>query len=196
MPGFMDIAGGAGMGALSGGPVGAAIGGGLPLLQMLLGLGEGNAPPAPGLPSPGGFAQISPTQGQVSPGAKSAHGRTLESFYEGVEVTDEMPPPVQGVMPDIATAGAASMESPLTPTDAYATLAPPVDPTVAAMDAASGAAPIPGDLGGGGPMDMTGLEMAMLGLQLGSALFGGNQAPVPRPPSLPSSSFSPMRPMR
>lgn len=194
MSGLVDIAGGAGMGALQGGPVGAAIGGGMPLLELLLGLDGGGAPPPPGLPGGGaGAVDMNPTQTQVSPGAKSAHGRTLADFDNQVTVNAEMPQVESLPLP---------MDQPQTLEGmggAGALAAPLIDDAGLAPSGGE-APPIPPPEGGGGLGsafgEMDPLQLAMMGLTLGSGLFGGPQTPPPRPPGLPGSSFSPMRPMR
>lgn len=143
------------------------------LLQLLQGGGQ-QTPPAPGLPQmPNTLESMRPTQGSVSPGAsdgtKSAHNRSMVQADSQIEVTAPAPPPM-----------------PLLP--AQESLGPTVTGPEPTSAVGPGHGQVPDQFLGMDP-----LQLAMLGLQLGSALFQPEQGP--RPPGLPGSSMSPMRPV-
>lgn len=126
---------------------------------------------------------------ETSPGAaKSAQGRTLEDLNKNqIEL---LPPEVD--MPD--TAGLLEPEW-VSQGQNVPELAP--DPNAADKSAYMPAGPEsepPPQEGGGSEMSgLTSLELAQLGLALGSQAF--QLQPGPRPPGLPGSSFSPMKPV-
>lgn len=193
MSSLVDLAGGAGMGFLTGGPAGAAMGALGPLLQLLQGGGEA-APPPPGLPGGGaGMVDMNPTQTQVSPGAKSAHGRTLESSNDvtvtaDMPVTESLPLPMpdQSMDQSFLSQGTVPL---IEPTMGNETVYDAVAPQAPSSDGAAGG----GFLSAFGEMDP--LELATMGLSLGSMLFANQGPPAPRPPGLPGSSMAPMRPV-
>lgn len=151
------------------------------LISAVAGMAQSAMSPRPSqgfaeLPDWAGFEGMEPKFNMTDPSpgaAKSAMGRTLEASNE---ITVNAPAPQMPMLP-------AMEDIPPTleqlPTDAAATGA-----AAAAPGAQQGA------LGG-----MTSLELAQLGLMLGSQLFGRKDVPPPHPPGLPGSSFSPMKPV-
>jgi hypothetical protein len=134
---------------------------------------------------------MNPVGQQTSPGAKSAIGRTLAGAND-VTVTAEAPPPMEMLPPEILPQGPTTLEgaSPLTQGTPYDIGGAPEG------NVYDGAAPAEG---GGGFMsafgEMDPLELATLCLSLGSMLLAQPQTPAPRPPGLPGSSMSPMKPV-
>ncbi|HUV74220.1 MAG TPA: hypothetical protein VMW79_07920 [Anaerolineae bacterium] len=132
-----------------------------------------------GIPVP----QAQEAQGTLEDVSKSAYNRKIATFDKQIEVTEEAPMVEQLPLP--------IEDSPLQQGAGYdsAQIAG-FDPTELAM--AQAEVP-PGTIQPEKKSGMTGLEMAQLGLALGSMMFQGQ--PGPRPPSLPGNSFSPMRPV-
>lgn len=126
---------------------------------------------------------------EVSQGAaKSAQGRTLEDMNKNQ--IEPLPP--EASMPD--TAGLLEPQW-LSQGQNVPELAP--DPNAANKSAYMPVSPEsepPPQEGGGSEMaGLTSMEIAQLGLALGSQAF--QRQPGPRPPGLPGSSFSPMKPV-
>lgn len=128
----------------------------------------------------------------VSPGAsdggKSAIGRTLQGLNDVTVTADapQLPLMDQGAL-DLGptTLGGIQAGGPL----------PPIQPpTGNVYDSAAPQDPAAAAGGGGALGGMDGMQLAQLGLMLGSMLSQPGP-PGPRPPGLPGSSMAPMRPV-